>query len=95
MLGFPRRARLSLSDRNGHPRSARQREPPHLLSARLPFFYGWVVLACLCWPEQTKRPDLTGKRTKLERVGAILQAGQRVAPFRRWPCGLVPVTGIR
>ena len=21
---------------------------PQLLSARLPFFYGWVVLACLC-----------------------------------------------
>ena len=38
-------------------------------------------------PEHTKRPDLTDKRTKLERVGAILQAGQRVAPFRRWPCG--------
>ena len=24
------------------------------------------------WPELTKRPDLTDKRTKLERVGAIL-----------------------
>jgi hypothetical protein len=33
------------------------------------------------WPEQTKRPDLTDKRTNLERAGAILQAGQRVAPF--------------
>jgi hypothetical protein len=32
-------------------------------------------------PEQTKRPDLTDKRTNLERVGAILPAGQRVAPF--------------
>jgi len=21
---------------------------PHLLSARLPFFYGWIILACLC-----------------------------------------------
>ena len=35
-------------------------------------------------PERTKRPDLTDKRTKLERVGAIFQAEQRVAPFRRW-----------
>ncbi len=33
------------------------------------------------WPEQTKRPDLTDKRTNLERAGAILQAGQGVAPF--------------
>ena len=37
-------------------------------------------------PERTKRPDLTDKRTKLELVGAVLQAGQRVALFRRWPC---------
>ncbi len=34
------------------------------------------------WPQRTKRPDLTDKRTNLERVGAIMQAGQRVVPFR-------------
>jgi MFS transporter, OFA family, oxalate/formate antiporter len=46
MLRFPRHARLLPSDRNGSPRSARQRELPRRLCARLPFFYGWVVLAC-------------------------------------------------
>ena len=48
MPSFPRHARLPLDGRNGHPRSARQRGLPQLLAARLPFFYGWVVLACLC-----------------------------------------------
>ena len=45
-------------------------------------------------PERTKRPDLTDERTKRERVGAILRARQRVAPFRRRLCVVVSVTGI-
>jgi hypothetical protein len=53
-----------------------------------------VIAALAFWPEHTKRLDMTEKRTKRGRVGAILQAGQRVAPFRRWRCGLVSVTGI-
>ena len=45
-------------------------------------------------PERTKRPDLTDKRSKRERAGAILQARQRFVPFRRRPSVLVSVTGI-
>ena len=45
-------------------------------------------------PERTKRPDLTDKRTKRERAGAILQARQTSVPFRRRPSVLVSVTGI-
>ena len=57
--------------------------------------FAWRYLeARPVWPERTKRPDLTDKRTKRERAGAILQARQRFVPFRRRPSVLVSVTGI-
>ena len=34
-------------------------------------------------PEHTKRPDLTDKRTRLERPGVDFQLDQRVGPIRR------------
>jgi hypothetical protein len=42
-------------------------------------------------PERTKRPDLTDKRTKLERIGEILQAGQRVCSIPAAAIGPGPV----
>jgi MFS transporter, OFA family, oxalate/formate antiporter len=44
----PRRTTSPLGSRFRGSNGAKSSSLPQLLSARLPFFYGWVVLACLC-----------------------------------------------
>ena len=46
-------------------------------------------------PERTKRPDLTDRRTKEERIGATFEAEHEVMPTRRRPRAAAGVSGIR
>ena len=46
-LAIKPKPRLDYSLESGHD-GAKSSSLPQLLNARLPFFYGWVVLACLC-----------------------------------------------
>ncbi len=45
---LPLASRFRGNDVGKEPRQFRSRGLPRLLNARLPFFYGWIVLGCLC-----------------------------------------------